>query len=126
MALTEKQKKRNLKLMEDIIKYLQKHEMFEMITIYVNGHKYTDDKRENAIECSTKYGPYYDNGPCDVTTILEYNNPDILTMSFEGPLYHAYNGYSGHTSAEEDIQKICNKYNLYPEQGYAWSLAVYE
>jgi hypothetical protein len=38
----------------------------------------------------------------------------------------AYNGYVSYPPAEEDIQKIAEKYGLYPEQGHAWSLAFYE
>lgn len=125
--MTETQKKRNLKLMEDIISYLQKKDMFDMIYIYVNGHRYSNEKTsDDNPELSTKHGTYYDNGKYDVTEYLEYNNPEILIMTFEGPFYHAYNGNYGSYKTEEDIRKICEKYNLYPEQGYAWSLAVYE
>lgn len=128
MTLTQKIQNRNTKLMLDIINYLQKHNMFYMINIYANGRKYSSDNDENAAIATleSKHGKYYDYGEWNVTEQIEYCNPEILTMTFEGPLYHAYNGYSGYTNAEEDIRKICDKYNLYPEQGYAWSLAVYE
>ena len=128
-TLTAKEQKRNQKLMLDIIQYLQKRDMFSDVNIYINNRKYSSDNHENATEYQTKYGPYYDCGEWDVEKQVEYNNPKILTMTFEGPLYHDYNGYFANISdchAEEDIQKICDKYGLYPEQGYAWSLAVYE
>lgn len=118
---------RNIRLMEDIISYLQKRDVFDAVYLYVNGHRYSKDKKsEKDIEKPTKYGTYYDNGEYDVTEYVKYNNPEILTMVFDGPLYQEYNGSYGSYKAEEDIRKICAKYGLYPEQGYAWSLAVYE
>lgn len=125
--MTKNIENRNMKLMEDIISYLQKQGMFDAVYLYVNGHRYSKEKKSNTdIEKATKYGTYYDNGEYDVTEYIKYNNPEILTMAFEGSLYEEYNGNYGSYKAENDIRKICEKYGLYPEQGYAWSLAVYE
>ena len=55
---------------------------------------------------------------------IEYANPDTITMSFEGNLYDVLN--YGNGSAEEELQKLFEKYDLYWEYGYAWSLSAYE
>lgn len=128
-TLTKQTQKRNQKLMLDIINYLQKRSMFSDVNIYCNNHKYSSEETKDAVPLTSKNGTYYDCGEWDVGKQIEYCNPDILTMTFEGPLYHDYNYYLPRISdchAEADIQKICSKYGLYPEQGYAWSLAVYE
>jgi hypothetical protein len=125
--MTEKQKQqRNIHMMEDIIEYCGDNEMLIDIYFYVNGHRYSVENKPGATPIKTGKYIYYDCGPADVTQIVEYNNPETLTMTFEGPLYDMYNGYYGSSSAEDAITKIANKYGLYPEQGFAWSLAMYE
>lgn len=124
--LTKKEQTRNRQLMEEIIRYLCNHDLFEDVFLYTNGHKYSSNPSANATECSTYGHKYYDYGDWDVTQQIEYNNPNTLTMTFEGPLYDVYNGYTSYPHAENDIQKIAEKYGLYGEQGYAWSLAFYE
>lgn len=124
--LTKTEQTRNKRLMEEIIRYLCKHGMFIDTCFYTNGRKYSPDQGKSGVECSTYGHKYYDHGDWDVTQQIEYNNPNTVTMTFEGPLYMAYNGYVSYPPAEEDIQKIAEKYGLYPEQGYAWSLAFYE
>lgn len=127
MNLTKKEQTRNTNLMIEIIEYMQKHELFEMVNIYTNGHLYSSDKTDKDFTTkTTKYGEYYDYGTYDVTEQIEYNNPNTITMTFEGPFYNAYNGNYGNYKTEDDIRKICDKYGLYAEQGYAWSLALYE
>ena len=119
--------KRNKQLMEELIRYLCKNDLFHDVNIYTNGHKYSSDKGPSSEECSTYGHIYYDHGDWDVESQIEYNNPETITMTFEGPLYYAYNGYTddGYRT-EDDIQNIMAKYGLYAEQGYAWSLAAYE
>ena len=124
--LTKTEQARNKRLMEEIIRYLCKHDMFIDTCFYTNGRKYSPDKGKSGVECSTYGHKYYYHGNWDVTQQIEYNNPNTVTMTFEGPLYMAYNGYISYPPAEEDIQKIAEKYGLYPEQGHAWSLAFYE
>lgn len=120
----------NHKMMEKIICFLQKTDMFTMVNIYTNGHHYSSDnypEKEDTIVCKTKYGEYYDMGECDVEKIVEYANKDTITMTFEGPLYYDYNGYSEHSHHSYDkLNQIAEPYGLYAEQGYAWSLAFYK
>lgn len=123
---------KNKEFLEKLIILLQKHELFSMVNLYTNGIHYRSDPPYHSEDDSgwithrTPFGTYYETGPCDVTTIVEYNNPDTITVTFEGPLYMEYNGYTRHTDITEKIRKLADRYDLYPEQGYAWSLAFYE
>jgi len=120
----EQKAERNERLLADIIDYLTAQDVFDDVAIYTNGHKYSDKKSEEAVERKTEKGSkYYDHGEWDVTSQIEYCNPDILTMTFEGDLYDALN-YD--FKAEEGLNRILDGYGLYYEQGYQWSLAVYE
>ena len=47
-------------------------------------------------------------------------------MSFDGLLYEDYNGYVNYADSQETIRKIADKYGLYPEQGEAFNLSMYE
>ncbi len=136
---------RNKELMERIVKYCTLRDMFDDICFYTNGHKYSSDYHQSAIPitipitsddvCLVRFdepseapveATYYDCGECDVRQIVKFCNPDTVTMTFEGEFNSAYNGYYGNNVTEEDITSIANDYGLYPEQGYAWSLAFYE
>lgn len=123
----EQHKKNMQKLAEKLIKYLQKNDMFHMVNIYVNNQKISSDepygKEKPDEKKETKYGSYYVYNNKDVTKIVEYNNPNTITMTFEGPLYHEIN--YGNGKVENDLNKIFEQYNLYYELGYAWSLAAY-
>ena len=127
--LTQREKNRNFTMMVDIIKYCHKHGLFHDITFYINGECYSSEYEENAT--LFHLGPnsdctFYKLENRDVTKYLEYCNPNGLTMVFEGPFYHAYNGYDQHhISTYSDINHIIEKYEMYAEQGYAWSLATY-
>ena len=135
--MTKKIENRNQKLMEEIIRYLYKRNLHEDVFLFANGKEYmcdcsylhymTDKGEINPIEHETYKKKYYeicDRNPKDID---EYCNPDTVSMTFEGPFYHAYNGYALHNySAYEDIEKIGKKYGLYPSQGYAWSLSFWE
>lgn len=56
---------------------------------------------------------------------FEYANNDTVSMSFEGPLYNAMNGYSS-SKIYNTIESIFNKYGYYMEMGNAWNIAVYD
>lgn len=115
-----------------IIKLLDQHDMFFQVNIYVNKKCYSDHKRPSAIEHRIEYTKHkqtiqvsYYETPCpDVTKQVEYSNPDTLTMTFEGPLYHDMN--YGNQKITNKLEALFSKYRLYSEQGYAWSLSLYE
>lgn len=107
----------------DIIEWLQKHDMFTDINIYVNGLKYSDDELLSDLTEKTKLGYYYVFYDYNPEQYFEYCNPDTLTMSFEGPLYDMLNYSCG--DEEEDFKDIFRKYGLYYELGNSWNLSAY-
>lgn len=117
-------------LMEDILKILYRHQANTMVHFYVNKRHYTTDEHIGYIthitclKNGTKIPFYEDPKPCDVTKQLEYNNPKTITMTFEGPMYHDIN--YGSERILQQINKKADKYGLYAELGYAWSLALYQ
>lgn len=106
-------------LKDEIIDLLHENEMWLDVSIYCNGKCWsTSDK-----ECKHfRYGgePFvYEADPHDYT---EYAG-DILTMTFEGPLYDALNyGFR----FEDKLLSLFKKYGLYYEMGHAWDLTACE
>ena len=96
-------------LADEIKKFLIDREMWSDTRIYFSGMAY-DSETEEVL---------HGLDPNDYT---EYAG-DILTMTFEGPLYDALN--YGPWSTEEKLQAIFNKYGLYFEMGHAWDLTAY-
>lgn len=123
--MTKKQKE-NLAL--DIIAYLMKKDLFYDVTIYSNNKAYSSESNifgGGSKEVKIKYEKsYYVTNDIDVTSRLEYCNPETVSMSFEGPLYDRLNFGSPQTM--DDLTGIAKKYGLYPEQGNAWNLSFYE
>lgn len=123
--------------MEEIIRYLYKRDLAEDVFLFANGKEYMCDctyfrflnegKKIAPTEHTTYSKKYYEIENRNPKDIDEYCNPNSVTLTFEGPLYHAYNGYTLHNyNAREDITKIARKYGMYPEQGYAWSVSFWE
>lgn len=95
-------------LANEIRKYLIDHEMWSDTRIYFHGMAYDSETEEVLTGLD----------PRDYT---EYAG-DILTMTFEGPLYDALN--YGPWSVEEKLQAIFRKYGLYFEMGECWNLTA--
>ena len=56
---------------------------------------------------------------------FEYVNPEhILSMSFEGPIYHMFN-YGEYKPVLKKFNELLEKYGLYYELGNAWNLTCY-
>lgn len=116
-------------LMEDILQILYQQDANEMVNFYVNGLHFTTDEHptfiKHPIQTATETFSYYEDPvPCDVTKQVYFNNPQTITMTFEGPMYHDIN--YGSEKILDKINKKATKYGLYAELGYAWSLALYE
>lgn len=116
------------KMAVKIIKLLIEKDLFDMINIYAGGKHYTYDSYKNDPELRevkiNNNNSYYVKD-FDMNNIpVEYNNPETLTMTFEGPLYYELN--YGNGKIHNEINKILDQYGLYSEMGYAWSLAAYE
>lgn len=111
-----------------IIEWLAKRELWYEVAIYVNGKCYSADgydKTKNPMRLQTPKGgvTYYATDVPDPTVIVECANPDLITMTFEGPLYQALN-YDSDT--EQAFMDLFDRHGLYFEYGYAWSLSAYE
>lgn len=100
------------KLAKEIRSYLKKRHMWIDTRIYFGGVAY-DSTTDEVLP---------DMNPHDYT---EYAG-DILTMTFEGPLYEAlnYGDYGGSWRTEEELTAIFRKYGLYYELGECWSLTA--
>jgi hypothetical protein len=114
------------KIAIELRKYLLEREMWQDTAIYFNGKRfdsypvYEDGKNVNY------NNPAHLHVVEDVNpkSFCEYGNENTITVTFEGGLYDALNHGSGKT--DEDLNAIFGKYGYYFEQGYAWSLSLYE
>lgn len=114
-------------LAKDIYNWCVKKNLWGDNIIYFNGKAWSSSSEWHGVQ-GKKIGDmlyeYEDKNPKDY---FEYANPDTLSMSFEGGLYHVLNGYvNGWTKLEQQFSKLFVKYGFYYEMGYAWSLSVYE
>lgn len=118
---------RNEKLAIDIYNWCKKHHLWGDNCIYFNGialASWAEWKGEFGEEIAEGLYKYENKDPKEC---IEYNNPDTITMSFEGELYNVLNAYTkGWVKLEDEFGKLFEKYGLYYEMGYAWSLAAYE
>lgn len=109
-------------LVNEILAYLAKNEMDNDVCIYFNNRRIVtgtswDDKKKELIP----YKKVEENvNPLDY---FKYANPKhILSMSFEGPLYHLLNDGD---DRQEEFLAIFEKFGLYYELGNAWNLSAY-
>ena len=115
------------KCAKEIISFLIRHKLWLDTNIYVNGKRYSCYDGEH-YQYDNTWDCVFREDDIDPKKYIEYSS-DFLTMSFEGPFYDVINYYF--PSAKycdklmEEFNNICKKYNKYYEQGYAWSLALY-
>lgn len=114
-------------LARDIYDWCVKNDLWGDNIIYFNGKAWSSSSEWGGIsgkKIGNELYEYADKNPKDY---FEYGNPDTLSMSFEGELYSALNGYMpGWSKIEEEFSGLFKKYGLYFEFGYAWSLSAYE
>lgn len=112
-------------LATEIFEWLVKNEMWVDVRIYFNG-KYWGTHNPDADEYYYNEHKYYE-GIADPRDYFEWvREPEnILSMSFEGPLYECLNGYCGYKLSEQFV-KIFEKYGLYYELGNMWNLTACE
>lgn len=134
--MTEKQTKRNRPVTPEnmrrmalsVIRYLNRYGLFYAVDIWAGGMHYSDSKhpgqelRTDLVKNAEVWACEEDMSaqPC------EYRNPETLTMTFEGPLYHSINNglYRGY-KAYRELDGIFARYGLYSELGHAWSLSCW-
>lgn len=111
---------------KEIIDWLKANELENDVCIYFNnkrillGHNWDKEKGE--------FIPYEktEEDICPFDYFEYVNEKHILSMSFEGGLYHVLNGYyNGSCELEEKFQEIFEKYGLYYEQGHSWNLSCF-
>ncbi|MNB72081.1 hypothetical protein D3C81_333490 [compost metagenome] len=106
----------NEKLAKEIIKLLKEKKCWIDVSLYYNNKRVSSQgDGEIVVE---------DN--IDVTKYIEYNNPEVITMTFEGPFYRAINvGKEWDDNRTYNrFKKIVEKYGYKIHPGYAWSLSL--
>ena len=122
--LTERQKTAIAEAMIDII---AKYDMFYDVNIHVNNavmkSDYTGKDPNAQVKITPKGHTPYTFLP-NMPYTDQYGNPELITCTFEGPLYEALN-YCCDTKVERELNHLLDSHGLYLEQGYAWSFSVY-
>lgn len=115
------------KLARDIYDWCKSKDLWGDNIIYFNGKAWSSSDTwsgEQGKQIDDELFEYEDRDPLEY---IQYANPKTITMSFEGGLNHVLNGYvPGWVKLEEEFGKLFEKYGLYYEMGYSWSLAAYE
>lgn len=119
-------KNKNEALAKDIYNWCKKNHLWGDNTIYFNGKAWSSSRTwdlDAGKPIDEDLYEYENKNPKDY---FEYGNPDTLSMSFEGPLYHMLNGYvGGWVKKENEFMKLFEKYGYYFEYGHAWNLSAY-
>lgn len=111
----------------DIYEFCKKHDLWEDNTIYFDGKAWSNSETWTGVKGKKITEDLYEYDDKNPSNYFEYANPKTLSMSFEGGLNHILNGYTrGCAKLEEQFSKLFEKYGLYYEMGYAWSLSCYE
>ena len=115
-------------LAKDIYNWCQKRGLWGDNIIYFNGKAWSSSKEWNGVQGKSIGDDLYEYEDKNPRDYFEYvNDPNILSMSFEGPLNHVLNAYvSGWVKLESEFMKLFEKYGLYYEMGNAWNLSAYE
>lgn len=111
------QMQKNEKLANEIIKLLKKQHCWSDVSLYFNNKRLSSKGNDFVVEEDV-----------DVSKYIEYNNPETITMSFEGPFYRAVNvGYEwDNNKTYKMFEKLVGKYGYAIHPGYAWSLTLRE
>ncbi len=114
------------KLRTAIVALLTEYDVLGDCTIYANGkrwiygYKVSDDAYELVLTEKVE-----DN--IDVKEYLEYCNSDTISITFDGSgLYGILNYDIDDRGFIERFNVLLKEYGLYYEQGFAWSLSLYE
>ena len=114
------------KLRTAIVALLTEYDVLGDCTIYANGkrwiygYKVSDDAYELVLTEKVE-----DN--IDVKEYLEYCNSDTISITFDGSgLYGILNYDIDDRGFIERFNALLKEYGLYYEQGFAWSLSLYE
>ena len=112
-------------LATEIFEWLVNNELWVDVCIYFNGKRWSTHNRETDEYYYNQHKYYEDEAdPRDYFSYVR-EPENILSMSFEGPLYLELNGYNRHSLSDE-FMKIFEKYGLFYELGHPWNLTACE
>lgn len=113
-------------LADRIYKLFRKNNMWSDCRIYFNGNALdTNDGSANGAGSLHYDGMAFLHEGMDPNEYFEYVNPEhILSMSFEGPIYHMFN-YNEYRSVMTQFRKLLDRFGVYYELGNAWNLTLY-
>lgn len=109
-------------LADRIYRLFAKNGIWSDTVIYFNGGS-IDNRDEDG---NYHYdGSVYHHEQRDPHDYFKYVNPEhILSMSFEGPVYHAFN-YGSYPPVKKQFDELLRRFGLYAEQGDAWNLTCF-
>lgn len=118
--MTKEIMERNEKLAYEIKDFLVKNDCFEDVTIFFN-------KKAMYLDYRNSYKDLIVNEK-DSRMVFEYGNHESIIIAFEGKLYNVFNlcNCAYHKNIIKGLEKIFDKYNLYWEQGYSYSISLYD
>lgn len=109
-------------LVDKIYRLFKKYDMWCDSRIYFNGKCLSSkDHMGNYHYDGTAY-IHIDQDPRDYFEYVAENH--ILSMSFEGPIYHMFN-YNKRPAVLKKFNEILQKYGVYYELGDAWNLTCF-
>ena len=118
---------RNEKLAIDIYRWCKRKELWGDNCIYFDNiawASWPEWKGEIGKEIDEDLYQYENKNPKDY---FQFANPDTLSMSYEGRLYHVLNGnVRGWVKLESEFLKLFETHGYYAKYGNAWNLAAYE
>lgn len=119
-TLTKKDKERNEKLANEVKDFLIKNNCFQDVTIFFNRKAMFLDWKNGYKDLIIEEK--------DSRMIFEYGNHSTLIIAFEGKLYEVFNLCSCeyHRRIISGLETIFEKYNLYWELGYSYSISLYD
>lgn len=118
--------KEQVKTMADeILQCLIDNNVTNDVRLYTRNRAFRFTEAKGFVQYTDVKGVFISEDEIDVTMQIEYCNPDTVTMTFEGDLYFYINERPD-LKPVTDLNNILEKYGCYYEQGFAWSLAVYQ
>lgn len=108
-------------LANEIMQFLDKHEMQDAVCIYFNNKRIRSKSNWDGKNLTYQWIKESNIDPHNYFEYAAYDH--ILSMSFEGDLYDCLNYAFGRR--EEQFRKLFDKYNLHVELGNAWNLTAF-
>ena len=132
MKLTSKEKIRNQKIANDLIKFIQDRGCWEDICVFFNRKALSSNKYWNVWkgvlvsvkknEITEEVNKVYEYNDIESPKFwTEYANEESVTIIFDGAFYDWIHNYGDW----DKLQKILDKYNAYFEVGHSTDLSIY-